>query len=257
MPDPLLVNLGCGHAWHAAWRNFDLAPAHPSIEPVDLTAPLPLADNSADAVYHAHVLEHLSRVDAARLLRECHRILKPGGILRVVVPDLELHARNYLNLLDGDDVEHDWGLVQLIDQMVRTRSEGEMGAFLRNRAWRDRPRVAACVLTEFGAPPSPPRRRLWRTYFARLRFAVARMLLSRRERIWLEEARFRASGEVHRWMYDRRSLQDALRDAGFSRPIVQSATQSLIAGFAGYHLDVRSDGAVRHPDSLYVEGQKA
>lgn len=54
----------------------------------DVRKPLPFADGSIDAVYSAHLLEHLYLEEADRLLGECHRVLIPGGILRVVVPDL-------------------------------------------------------------------------------------------------------------------------------------------------------------------------
>src|SRR3989304_3714321 len=55
----------------------------------DLTYGLPLSDGVADFVYSSHFLEHLSRKDAVQLLRESYRILKPGGTLRISVPDLE------------------------------------------------------------------------------------------------------------------------------------------------------------------------
>jgi len=55
----------------------------------DLTQGLPLADGVVDYVYSSHFIEHLSRNDAAHLLRETYRVLKPGGTLRISVPDLE------------------------------------------------------------------------------------------------------------------------------------------------------------------------
>jgi len=52
---------------------------------------LPFGDNAVDYVYSSHLLEHLHRDDAVRLLRDVHRILKPGGVARICVPDLS-HA---------------------------------------------------------------------------------------------------------------------------------------------------------------------
>jgi predicted SAM-dependent methyltransferase len=54
---------------------------------------VPLPDASCDAVYNAAVLEHLTPAQAERFLRECHRLLKSGGVLRVGVPDLEQIVR--------------------------------------------------------------------------------------------------------------------------------------------------------------------
>jgi len=55
----------------------------------DLAYGIPFADNTVDFVYSSHFLEHLFRKDAFALLKESYRVLKPGGTVRVCVPDLE------------------------------------------------------------------------------------------------------------------------------------------------------------------------
>jgi ubiquinone/menaquinone biosynthesis C-methylase UbiE len=62
----------------------------------DLTKPLPFSENSFSVIYGSHVLEHLYLTDARRLLSECERILKPGGVIRLVVPDLYHMVDTYL-----------------------------------------------------------------------------------------------------------------------------------------------------------------
>jgi len=54
----------------------------------DLRRPFPWADASASAIYSAHTLEHLTRAEGSHFLRECRRVLQPGGVLRIAVPDL-------------------------------------------------------------------------------------------------------------------------------------------------------------------------
>jgi SAM-dependent methyltransferase len=56
---------------------------------MDLTRPLPFADCSLSAVFSAHVFEHLFPDEVERLSREIARVLAPGGVCRVVVPDME------------------------------------------------------------------------------------------------------------------------------------------------------------------------
>ena len=56
---------------------------------MDLTKPLPLSDESVSAVFSSHVFEHLFFDEVDRLVREIRRVLVPGGVCRVVVPDLE------------------------------------------------------------------------------------------------------------------------------------------------------------------------
>lgn len=62
----------------------------------DLRRGLPFPDGYAAAVYGSHVLEHLYLADAERLLEECFRVLRPGGVARFVVPDLRAVVEEYL-----------------------------------------------------------------------------------------------------------------------------------------------------------------
>ena len=60
----MLLNIGCGAVAHPDWLNLDMVPRHPLAVACDLRHGLPLAANSADACYSAHVLEHLTRAEA-------------------------------------------------------------------------------------------------------------------------------------------------------------------------------------------------
>ncbi|PJF38486.1 MAG: methyltransferase, partial [Phototrophicales bacterium] len=46
-----------------------------------------MQDESVDLIYNCHVLEHFKRRDVPRVLKEWHRVLRPGGVLRISVPD--------------------------------------------------------------------------------------------------------------------------------------------------------------------------
>ena len=63
-------------------------------------AKLKFPDQSVDVVYTSHMLEHLTRALVHDFLMEAKRVLKPGGILRVAVPDMRLLVKQYLS--DGD-----------------------------------------------------------------------------------------------------------------------------------------------------------
>ncbi|MEK6285221.1 MAG: methyltransferase domain-containing protein [Acidobacteriota bacterium] len=65
---------------------------------LDLTQSIPFPDNSVELIYSSHVLEHFSYpIPMIHLLRECHRILKPGGTLRVAVPDARIFLNAYVD----------------------------------------------------------------------------------------------------------------------------------------------------------------
>lgn len=90
----------------------------------DLSKGIPFADQTFDGVYHCHVLEHIDRGAAPLFLHECYRVLKRGGILRIVVPDLEQLARNYLDVIDRlpeqtSMADHTFAVEEIFDQMVQ------------------------------------------------------------------------------------------------------------------------------------------
>jgi SAM-dependent methyltransferase len=62
----------------------------------DLSYGIPLPDASVDFVYSSHFLEHMERAAGLRLLRDSYRVLRPGGVIRVCVPDLEKAVQIYL-----------------------------------------------------------------------------------------------------------------------------------------------------------------
>lgn len=65
----------------------------------DAGSGIPIANNMADYVYSSHFLEHLDRATASQVLSESFRILKPSGVLRVVVPDMFRIASDYVNAM--------------------------------------------------------------------------------------------------------------------------------------------------------------
>lgn len=121
------LNIGCGQSPTPGWRNYDNSPAiwigrsrlatgalrmlgvldpgnlsyidycrRNDINHADATKRIPHADGSVSVIYSSHMLEHLDRAEARRFMQECHRVLEPGGILRIAVPDLLPLARAYV-----------------------------------------------------------------------------------------------------------------------------------------------------------------
>jgi SAM-dependent methyltransferase len=82
------LQLGAGGNAMDGWLNSDLLPRPLEIF-VDVTRPLPFPDRSFDYVFSEHQIEHILYPDGVFMLRECFRVLKPGGVLRIATPDLE------------------------------------------------------------------------------------------------------------------------------------------------------------------------
>jgi len=95
------LHLGCGWAHKDGWVNVDLFATSADIV-WDLRHGIPLPDGSAAAIFHEHMLEHLSLRDGYLLARECLRVLAPGGVLRIGVPDAGLCIDSYAGKADPD-----------------------------------------------------------------------------------------------------------------------------------------------------------
>lgn len=94
------LHLGCGKRHIAGFVHID-AVEYPHIDHVATIDALPfIPDNSIELIYTCHVLEHFKRNDVNRVLREWHRVLRPGGILRVSVPDFAKLVEVYLRSRD-------------------------------------------------------------------------------------------------------------------------------------------------------------
>jgi SAM-dependent methyltransferase len=96
---PRRLNWGCGTDPETGWLNSDIKVA-PGIDiSADIRAGLPLDDSSLDYAVSIHALPELAYPDVGIALRELHRVLRPDGVLRLGLPDLERAIRAYL---DGD-----------------------------------------------------------------------------------------------------------------------------------------------------------
>ena len=97
--EAVLVNVGAGGFSHPRWTNLDVSSAHYESQrsadfiEYDLNsgAPLPFASGSVALAYTSHTIEHVKDLPVAKLFEEFHRVLRPGGVLRVTCPD----ARGY------------------------------------------------------------------------------------------------------------------------------------------------------------------
>lgn len=273
---PRLLNIGCGRHYDHRWENLDLAANDPNVKIHDVTHGIPFSANEFDAVYHSHILEHLKPELGQRLIAECFRVMKPNGILRIVVPDLEkiaelyleTHARAWNNEL-GAQTDYDWMKLELLDQLVREHSGGRMGPYMANRKIKNSEFVRWRVGTEYeicrGLDRTDSRvsRRGWRAQFTHMTWAIreamvkfiVKCLLGRDAESALDEGLFRSRGEIHRWMYDRFSLRRLCTENGFVDFRVCGAMDSAIERFSEFQLDTVGD-LIRKPDSLFIECRK-
>lgn len=95
LSDPVCLNLGCWHRHIPGWVHVDLCDM-PHIDHQSRIDDLPMfADASVDLIYSSHSFEYFDRQQAPRVLAEWHRVLKPGGTLRLAVPDFDALLQVY------------------------------------------------------------------------------------------------------------------------------------------------------------------
>ncbi|MEO7741965.1 MAG: methyltransferase domain-containing protein [Usitatibacter sp.] len=82
------LHLGCGPHFLDGWLNADQSAASANVLRFDVTQRFPLDDAAFDYVYSEHLIEHVPRAQGSFMLSECHRVLRPGGKVRISTPDL-------------------------------------------------------------------------------------------------------------------------------------------------------------------------
>lgn len=98
------LHLGCGKRHIAGFVHIDVVD-YPHVDHVSSIDNLPfIPDESVDLIYNCHVLEHFKRRDVPRVLKEWHRVLKPGGVLRTSVPDFAALCQVYSHFGELDAI---------------------------------------------------------------------------------------------------------------------------------------------------------
>ncbi len=265
------LNLGCGGTYHLSWTNVDFISDTDHVVAHNLLQGVPFPDSVFQVVYHSHVLEHFPKSEAKPFIAECNRVLKPGGIIRIAVPDLERIVRNYLQYLDealqGNVLakeKYEWSMLEMYDQVVRKHSGGDMIEYLRD----EKKENDAFLIKRNGSEAErllklirhSPKEEMRKPHVdssikGRIKDKLLRRWFGKDYKAMLDAAVFRSQGEIHQWMYDRFSLKLLLEDCGFVNAKVVSAFESMIPEWNIFELDGKN-GSIRKPDSLFMEAQK-
>ena len=272
------LNFGCGDKIADGWVNIDFESSDPSVKQVNLLSGFPFPDNHFDAVYSSHVLEHFTPEQALFLLKEAYRVLKPKGIVRIVVPNLEAMCKEYLRILALPDDEklknerYQWVTIELLDQLVRSFPGGEMGKFFEKVQAIDNDddqKLMYNYIQErvgiFQSSDSVVKSSLLEklrkltvskiyTKLLRIYIKLVTKLIPKniRNMVFVETA----IGERHRWMYDVYGLSTLFEKAGFVNISSLAYNESAIADFQSNNLDSNADNSIYKPNSIFLEASK-
>ena len=134
------INLGSGFKTFDDYINIDFFSfSNKADYEADFRYPLKINDDCVDGIFTEHVLEHLTYDQVERLLKECYRILKPGGIIRIIVPDVSIFIEKYC--LNDTDWFSQWEKHVFIESEDVTR---------RNRRMISKMTAVSFVTQEYG-----------------------------------------------------------------------------------------------------------
>lgn len=271
-----LLNIACGSRYHKDWVNIDFHPDSNLVKKVNILKGLPFSNDSFDAVYSSHFIEHLSKNNAIYVLEEAIRVLKKDGIIRIVVPDLENICREYINVLEKvrqntehDEEKYNWIISELLDQMVRNISGGEMGKIFNEVKKTKNMNLATYILYRTGddllningssysfhiknkkITLNKLKNKMLYAYLGIIRLLIPCHL---RESVFVNTT----VGEKHLWMYDSYSMKKLLNIMGLKNIKTMKYNESSIPDFNSYLLDIKENGLpYKGISSLYIEATK-
>ncbi|MCK5823184.1 MAG: methyltransferase domain-containing protein [Bacteroidales bacterium] len=275
------LNVGCGNKFHKDWINIDMNSNSPYVISHNLLEGLPFENDKFDVIYQSQVLEHFPKEKATDFIKECYRVLKPNGIIRIVVPDLENIVDEYKLYLNKNptnpdkisEANYDWILLEMYDQTVRNYSGGQMAEFIKH------PEVANInyIIDRMGFEGKSIRenylkqkekinlkdkkiiyllKKIKRNLNVKgIHKILLNLFLTEKEKQYLSIGKFRLGGEIHFWMYDRFSLRRLLGNCKFRDIEIMTPYKSNIPKWEIYELDVKNND-VYDPTSLFIEAKK-
>lgn len=255
------------------WINLDLRKSE-YVQYCDLRKGIPYPDNTFDVVYSSNIIEHFLYKIGQKFIQELFRVLKPGGTIRLLTPDLERIAKEYIKNLnawaqDKSDISrqrYEWILLEMFDQMTREQSGGLMlekiqagDVYPEYVIYRTGDELRGSLYPEKKNSSQQGRDYSLISLFYRILIFYMSML---RKIFYFVKKRgrkvsFNESGELHKWYYDRVSLEYLCRQVGFVDFKVVDYKTSRISGWEKMNLDISTSGdGPRKPDSIIVEAIK-
>ena len=271
MSDKIFLNIACGNIYVDTddWINIDISSDDKKVKKINLLDMLPFADSTVDVIYCAHFLEHIPLDKINFFLLECFRILKKNGIIRLVLPDFEALAKEYLKQVNLKNfIKANIILTLIIDQCVRKKPGGQLGLMYKNYLSNKDKYINEIKYINFlngvnFLDNNSNKKKIFFFIKRKIIFLLKEKLL----RSWINFIIFflpksfiqqniskTQIGELHHWIWDYYSLKNALKITGFNRIKKQSYDTTECALYNLCNFDTNNKGEKsRGIESMYVE----
>jgi len=264
------LNLACGDYFINSknWINCDFAPQSKYVRQMDLQKKFTFDTSSFDLVYCSHYIEHINLNQVSDFINQCFQVLKNNGIIRLVLPDFENIAREYVKNIDSNQMQFaSFNIAEMIDQCVRRVSGGSL------QKWYDKSRydeaLSEYVYSRTGFKYKEKQDFKHNIIIRLRRLTLKKLILKIQSRSIFLVIRFLpdwfkknhitevSTGEQHLWVHDFYSVKSILEKNGFSEVKRVSAHYSQEIDFPLYPLDVNSENHARKgKESMYIEARK-
>ena len=241
------LNIACGSSFidETNWVNLDYKSSK-GVKRANLLNKLPFPDSTFDAIYCSHFVEHIPLKKIDFFLQECFRVLKPMGVLRIVMPDYLFLCKQYIINLENKDLEKaEFIKILTLDQCVRTDRGGYLKKFLIKTQDNNNQDLKNYIKEVIGEDFEGVNNSFtlldqlnFTNFFRMLEFLWIRLISSFLPSAFRNQnVSFAAVGEKHTWLYDEESFKKQLIKNNYKEILPTSHDQSYL-GDLFHKLDV-------------------
>ena len=261
------LNIACGDNFitENEWVNLDYESNNLNVIKCDVLKKIPFTENSVSSIYTSHFIEHIPLNKIDKFLQDCFRVLKYGGIIRIVTPDFVEMTRSYINAIDNNNpIEFEYIKIEILDQLIRKKEGGNLRSTFKKIIKEDNQEMKNLIKKRLGYNLEDNRLQNFRKEKKNYLKIIKKIFINNYIRfiITLLPAAFRSQnvnlskvGENHKWIWDYFDLKKRLEINGFSNIKLMNYDDSDIKNFP-YELDVENNLPRKGIQSFYVEATK-
>ena len=273
MKKKILLNIACGEVFSkdSSWINLDIVSNNKHVKKYNLLNKLPFSSNSVDAIYCSHFIEHIPIHRVNSFLKECYRILKKKGVLRLVLPDFEELTKEYLKQIKLKNYKFSKIVhLSIIDQCVRKYPGGELDQYYKKLMIEKNRRKEEIKFINYlngvnfkkklkkKKPLSQKINQiffLFKEFFFLYWLRIVTLLLPKS--FVDQNVSFARTGEIHQWVWDYYMLKERLLSAGFKNIFKTSFNKTKYKEFKLFKFDEYKRKKSRGIESMYIESIKS
>lgn len=209
---------------------------------------IPFLDESFEVIYIRDILERIQESRAKSFLSDCLRALKPNGIIRVAIKDLEGICKNYINELEKfrqskapSDIRYNFSKLELLDKLVMEKKGGKITKFVKDNFNKDEKYLVD---------------RIGKESVESIKNTVIPETFINETAIPSTNSEIEYSLEKYLNLFDFFSIKEVLNEAGFVDISQKSYNESINNDIKACNFDSDENGNIKHPDEIFIEARK-